>query len=50
MDNTEGMWLDPANLSEITINGTALVVIAGMGATWYAAKKRKGGGDGDRDA
>ena len=39
-----------AGTEAYVIVGTALVVIAGMGATWYAAKKRKDGGDGERDA
>ena len=35
MDNTEGMWLDPANLSEITINGTVVPICEQFGRRWY---------------
>lgn len=43
-----------AGTEAYAVIGTALVVIAGMGATWYVVRKRKDGGDdggdGDRDA
>ena len=39
-----------AGMEAYVIVGTALVVMAGMGATWYVVRKRKDGGDGDRDA
>ena len=39
-----------AGTEAYVVIGTVLVVIAGMGATWYVAKKRKDGGDGERDA
>ena len=39
-----------AGTEAYVVIGTVLVVIAGMGATWYVIRKRKDGGDGDRDA
>lgn len=39
-----------AGTEAYAVIGTVLVVIAGMGATWYVVRKRKDGGDGDRDA
>lgn len=39
-----------AGTEAYVIAGTALVVVAGAGAAWYAIRKRKDGGDGDRDA
>lgn len=35
MDDTEGMRLDPANLSAITINGTTVPVFEQSGRRWY---------------
>ncbi len=39
-----------AGTEAYVIVGTALVVIAGAGATWYVVRKRKDGGDDGRDA
>ena len=39
-----------AGTEAYVVIGTVLVVMAGAGATWYVVRKRKDGGDGDRDA
>ena len=35
MNDTEGLQLDPANLSEITINGTMVPMFKQFGKQWY---------------
>ena len=39
-----------AGTEAYVVIGTALVVMAGAGATWYVVRKRKDGGDDGRDA
>ena len=39
-----------AGTEAYVVIGTVLIVMAGAGAAWYVVRKRKDGGDGDRDA
>lgn len=39
-----------AGTEAYVIAGMVLIVMAGAGATWYVVRKRKDGGDGERDA
>ena len=39
-----------AGTEAYVVIGTVLIVMAGAGATWYVVRKRKDGGDGERDA